>query len=209
MNNINIHTGTPSEATEQPQAGKLLFAPSRTGVSRNALTFTFITAFLAFALAYSEETASSSSSSFLKTNMFVDSRDGKGYEIVEIGTQTWMVENMNYEADSSKCNHNDCEKYGRLYNWNDAMKACPEGWHLPTNEEWKILKTNLTDKNDADFLFYDKGYRWWSSTEGGMDNNNVRHDAIVYSYVESLSGHSNYNTVMLKVNTNYVRCIKD
>ena len=50
MNNINIHTGTPSEATEQPQAGKSLFAPSRTGVLQNALTFTFITALLAFAL---------------------------------------------------------------------------------------------------------------------------------------------------------------
>ncbi|MDR1811576.1 MAG: hypothetical protein LBQ87_02005 [Candidatus Fibromonas sp.] len=32
-----------------------------------------------------------------------------------------------------------CQKYGRAYTWAAAMKACPDGWHLPSDDDWKIL----------------------------------------------------------------------
>jgi uncharacterized protein (TIGR02145 family) len=54
-----------------------------------------------------------------------------------------MSKNLNYNAPGvSKCYNNQdsyCNTYGRLYDWETAMSACPSGWHLPSKAEWEQL----------------------------------------------------------------------
>jgi uncharacterized protein (TIGR02145 family) len=80
------------------------------------------------------------------TATFTDSRDQVIYKTQEINGLTWMLDNLQFETDSSWCHQNDsknCEKYGRLYTWEDAMSACPDGWRLPTQAEWMDLSLHF------------------------------------------------------------------
>lgn len=72
-----------------------------------------------------------------------DARDGKAYRIVSVGDRDWMAENLDFQTENSWCYRDSvkyCNMYGRLYSWEDAMKACPEGWKLPADEDWKNLQ---------------------------------------------------------------------
>ena len=75
---------------------------------------------------------------------FVDERDGQTYKYTTIGNQVWMAQNLNYHVEKGdKCMYedDDCALKGRLYNIENIFDACPNGWHLPSNEEWmKMLK---------------------------------------------------------------------
>ena len=133
----------------------------------------------------SSETTQSSSSTAAPCNVdgenncnygtLTDTRDGKTYKTVTIGDQTWMAENLNY-ADSVKtpslkgkswCYDGaaaNCEKYGRLYTWAAAKTVCPEGWHLPSYDEWNTLFTAVGGKSTAGAKL--KSQTGWAAYDG-------------------------------------------
>ncbi|MFC2118091.1 FISUMP domain-containing protein [Bacteroidota bacterium] len=101
------------------------------------------------------------------TGTFKDTRDSSIYKVVQIGEQKWMSENLAFlpsVSDSMEgsvtepyyyvygyggTNVNEAKatknytSYGALYNWEAAKIACPKGWHLPSDEEWKTLELEI------------------------------------------------------------------
>jgi hypothetical protein len=95
---------------------------------------------------------------------FTDNRDGQDYKYTTIGNQTWMIENLNYDAGSGSWAYDNNESYaktyGRLYNWQTACEVCPDGWHLPSDQEWTILENSLNGKlKSGVFSALPGGYR--------------------------------------------------
>jgi uncharacterized protein (TIGR02145 family) len=116
--------------------------------------------------------------------------DGNVYQTVKIGDQWWMMENLkvthyrngdpipNVTEDGpwsgistgAYCDYDNdpanAEIYGRLYNWfavDDARNIAPEGWHVPSDAEWKQLEMYLgMSQAEAD------GTGWRGTDEGGM-----------------------------------------
>jgi uncharacterized protein (TIGR02145 family) len=165
---------------------------------------------------------------------FTDKRDGKAYRTVRIGNQTWMSENLNYQTGDTWCyenNADNCKKYGRLYTWDAAMKACPAGWHLPTRQEWNELvsfaggdnagtklKSGSPDWNGTNesgfsalpggFRYYDGTFSdlgalgyWWTATEYDASNAYYRYMSTGYTGV---GGGNNYKSYGFSA-----RCVQD
>ena len=86
-----------------------------------------------------------------QSDTFIDDRDRQTYETVEYKviypdqssySFTWMSSNLNYAMENSYCYDDkteNCKIYGQLYTWEAAQEACPEGWHLPSDEDWYHL----------------------------------------------------------------------
>lgn len=73
--------------------------------------------------------------------LMTDERDGKKYKVEMKAGKLWMRANLAYSLSSAKqCFMEDsayCIKFGRFYKHEEALKACPEGWHLPDDGEWR------------------------------------------------------------------------
>ena len=152
-----------------------------------------------------------------QTGTFKDERNGKIYSTVKIGDQVWFAENLNVDkfrngdlipeaktagewskaGDEGKpawCYYNNDsvsgQKYGRLYNWyavKDSRGLAPEGWRIPSKEEFETL-TNALNKdgnalkavgqgsddgkgtNSSGFSALLGGYRYYNSNFEDLDD---------------------------------------
>jgi len=137
-----------------------------------------------YAKAHDEAGNTASSSMVLVTvSGPVTDIDGNIYQTITIGTQTWMAENLKvthyrngdpiitdwtsysgaYGVYNNNAN-NEVETYGNLYDWyavNDSRNIAPEGWHVPTDEDWKELEISLgMSQSEADSI------EWHGTDEG-------------------------------------------
>ena len=96
--------------------------------------------------------------------------DGNSYQTVWIGFQLWTGENLRttsyrngdpittglddttwaYASEGAYCFYENNPTYqnlcGNLYNWHavtDPRGLCPEGWHVPSHQDWLALETYL------------------------------------------------------------------
>lgn len=126
---------------------------------------------------------------------FVDERDGQTYGYVELGSQTWMMQNLNIGTRINRMNNqsdnaiiekycynddeNNCSIYGGLYQWNEMMQydttetargICPDGWHIPSDIEWRSLVDSLNGANVAGANMKETGTVHWNKPNEGANN---------------------------------------
>jgi len=124
-----------------------------------------------------------------------DPRDNKTYKTVKIGTQTWMAENLNFETkEGSMCQEeNLCKVFGRLYDWETALKVCPKGWHLSSNEEWQTLVNFAGGKETAGKkLKAEEGWTTYSECQEYEDECDGECGCLKFGEAESGNGTDDY-----------------
>lgn len=92
---------------------------------------------------------------FLVQLFFFTGLFAQEYETITIGEQVWMKKNLNRDLLGSFCYNKDslnCKSYGRLYFWHTAIDACPNGFRLPTDNDWTILTDFLGGADTAGVL---------------------------------------------------------
>ncbi len=81
-----------------------------------------------------------------------DSKDHQAYPIVQIGDQRWMAKNYNYYDSNGvffyEKKRSNRDKYGCLYSYSTATADVPEGWKIPSKEDWQTLFNELTSSNN-------------------------------------------------------------
>lgn len=118
-----------------------------------------------------------------EVRLYKDPRDNQQYKIKKIGSKYWMLENLKYETDTGCWNYkNNAENskiYGKLYSWKVACDICPEGWRLPSEQDWQDLERHIgMTYNEVN------NFGWRGSKEGGKLKYT---DTLYWSYPNALA----------------------
>jgi uncharacterized protein (TIGR02145 family) len=127
---------------------------------------------------------------------FVNDSDGNTYNVIKIGDQVWMAENLrttryndgtaiplvtdvtawiNLTTPAYCLSNNDIGNkpvYGALYTWYTVKtgKLCPSGWHVPTDAEWTILENHLGGITVAGGKMKETGTEHWLAPNTDANN---------------------------------------
>lgn len=104
----------------------------------------------------------------VRANEFKDKRDKQTYRLVAIDDRVWFADNLNFATEGSYCLNDEpdnCMAYGRLYTWQAAATACPEGFRLPSQADFESLWTAAGADFNAGYLLK-TDYDWAGKTNG-------------------------------------------
>ena len=95
-----------------------------------------------------------------------DIRDKKGeseYFYTHVGDLDWFRNNLAWTGAGIAYENADVTSYplGRYYTWDEAINACPEGWRLPTDEEWASLGTEAGPLMCDAYLNNQRMWEYW------------------------------------------------
>ena len=81
------------------------------------------------------------------STIFTDPRDGNQYFTSAEGPTLWMKQNLYWAGSGISYEKSEVmdKIFGRYYTWEEAKDACPEGWRLPTDEDFKTLLSSVAD----------------------------------------------------------------
>jgi len=115
-------------------------------------------------------------------------------------THSNVVNDTIIEKYCFKNDTNFCAAYGGLYDWNEMMfytitqgtkGICPTGWHIPTDNDWKILERTL---GLSETMIDSTGYRGFFQGQKLLKNNETNFDALYagYRFLNGSFSHENY-----------------
>lgn len=130
------------------------------------------------------------------TDFLMDERDGNIYLVAKFTNQWWFCQNLKYDiGEGSSCyddDDNNCMLKGRWYTFDAAKKACPSGYRLPSDDDWKALEASLgMEPQDMDLRYNrnsgDVGKKLKFDGESGFHAEvaGIRHPRADDSYIDS------------------------
>jgi len=117
-------------------------------------------------------------------SMHTEILDGESYYVVNIGNLKWLAENLHVK--SSGRNYQDCPVmatvFGKYYTWEEAQLACPDGWRLPTAQEFDNCLGTESGALMADATFLEK--KMWTYWPQVVISNDKHFNALPVGYTD-------------------------